>query len=304
METIRAFLQDYLVRLSMPRLNITDILEIIIIAVLIYYIIRWVKNTRAWFLLRGLIVILAFWIIASIFSFNAIMWLFLRALNVGIVAIVILFQPEFRKALDQLGQKNIVTPLLSFGDTNKAERFSNHTLDELVRGTLELAKTKTGALMVIEAEVSLKDYESTGIEVDALVSSQLLVNIFEHNTPLHDGAVIIRGNRITWATCYLPLSDSMSLSKELGTRHRAALGISEVSDSVTIVVSEESGRISITRNSELFRNIDREYLRSKLMEVQKNASVSQKKRSVKDKKDKRDKKNENNKRSANKKHKP
>lgn len=279
METIKTFLQDYLVRLSLPKLKVTDIAEIIIISVAIYYIIKWVKTSRAWSLMKGLALLLGFWIIASVLNFNAIMWLFVNALSVGIIAIVILFQPEFRKALDQLGQKNIVSPIFNFSDSkDKTERFSNHTLEELIRATFELAKTKTGALMVIEADISLKDYEKTGIEIDALISSQLLVNIFEHNTPLHDGATTIRGNRVTAATCYLPLSDNMSLSKELGTRHRAAVGVSEVTDSITIVVSEENGRVSIAKGGELIRNVDRDYMRVKLAEIQRKADPEQKKR--------------------------
>lgn len=278
METIIKFLQDYLVRLSLPQLKITDIIEILIIAFVIYHIIKWVKSTRAWSLMRGLAILLIFWIIAATFHFNAIIWIFVKTINVGIIAIIIVFQPEFRKALEQLGQKNIISPFYNLGDTKeKDERFSEHTLNELVRATFELAKTKTGALMVLEQEVLLKEYEQTGIEVDALVSSQLLINIFEHNTPLHDGAVTIRGNRITAATCYLPLSDNMSLSKDLGTRHRAGVGISEVTDSFTIIVSEQTGKVSIAKNGELIRNVDGDYLRAKLIEVQKRTTGEVKK---------------------------
>lgn len=287
MEVIKTFLQDYLVRLSLPKLRPTDIAEIIIISIMMYYIIKWVKTSRAWSLMKGLALVLIFWIVASMLNFNVIMWIFVNAVNVGIIAIVILFQPELRKALDQLGQKNIMTPIFSFSDSkDKMERFSIYTLEELVHATFELAKTKTGALMVIEMEVSLKEYEKTGIAVDALISSQLLVNIFEHNTPLHDGAVTIRGNRITAATCYLPLSDNMSLSKELGTRHRAAVGVSEVTDSFTIIVSEESGRVSIVKNGSLFRNIDPDYLRVKLDEIRRNVTTDKKKRKFMKKKEK------------------
>ena len=278
METIITFLQDYLVRLSLPQLKITDIIEIFIIAFLIYHIIKWVKSTRAWSLMRGLAILLIFWIIAYTFHFNAIIWIFVKTINVGIIAIIIVFQPECRKALEQLGQKNIISPFYNLGEAkDKEERFSEHTLNELVRATFELSKTKTGALMVLEQEVLLKEYEQTGIEIDALVSSQLLINIFEHNTPLHDGAITIRGNRITAATCYLPLSDNMSLSKDLGTRHRAGVGISEVTDSFTIIVSEQTGKVSIAKNGELIRNVDGDYLRAKLVEVQKKTTGEVKK---------------------------
>jgi diadenylate cyclase len=160
--------------------------------------------------------------------------------------------------------------ILPFDDSkDKGERFSNRTVDELVRACVELAKAKTGALIVIEQNVVLSEYEKTGIDIDAVVSSQLLINIFEHNTPLHDGAVIVRGDRVVSATCYLPLSDNNKLSKALGTRHRAGVGISEVSDSLTIIVSEETGKISLAVGGELLHNVDADSLRSKLMYVQK-----------------------------------
>lgn len=278
METIITFFQEYLGRLSIPNINVSDIIEILIIALIIYNIIKWVKSTRAWSLMKGLALLLIFWILAATLHFNAIIWIFLKTINVGIIAIIIVFQPEFRKALEQLGTKNIISPLYNFGEAkDKEERFSEHTLSELVRATFELAKTKTGALMVIEQDVLLREYEQTGIQVDAVVSSQLLINIFEHNTPLHDGAVTIRGNRITAATCYLPLSDNMGLSKELGTRHRAGVGISEVTDSFTIIVSEQTGKVSIAKSGELIRNVDGDYLRAKLSEVQKRTAGEVKK---------------------------
>jgi diadenylate cyclase len=192
---------------------------------------------------------------------------------VGIIAIIIVFQPEFRKALEQLGQKNLVRSIITFDDSKeKNEKFSDHSLNEIVRATFELARTKTGALIVIEEDTPLNEFESTGISIDSLISSELLINIFEHNTPLHDGAVILRGNRIAAATCYLPLSDNMQLSKDLGTRHRAGIGISEVSDSLTIIVSEETGKVSIAKGGKLIRNVDGDYLRSKLGDAQKKST--------------------------------
>lgn len=278
MESIKTFIQDYLVRLSLPKLKITDIIEIFLLAFLIYNVIKWVKTTRAWSLMKGLLILFVFWVIAYIFNFNVIIWIFVNTINVGIIAVIIVFQPEFRKALEQLGQKSIVSPLFYLSDTKeKPERFSDETLNELVRATFELAKTKTGALMVIEQEVSLGEFERTGIALDSILSSQLLINIFEHNTPLHDGAITIRGNRITAATCYLPLSDNMRLSKDLGTRHRAAVGISEVTDSFTIIVSEETGKVSIAKGGQLIRSVDGDYLRAKLSEIQKKAPSEAKK---------------------------
>lgn len=277
METIKSFVNDYLVWLSIPKLTLTDILEILILAFLIYHIVNWIKNTRAWMLVKGIIVLCIFSLIASVLNFNVILWIISKTINVGIIAVVILFQPELRKALEQLGRKNIVTSFIPFDDQKeKNERFSDKTISEIVRATFELSKTKTGALMVIEQNIILSEYERTGINIDSAISSQLLINIFEHNTPLHDGAVLIRGNRIVAATCYLPLSDNMELSKDLGTRHRAGVGISEVSDSLTITVSEETGKVSIAIGGVLIRNVDGDYLKNKLQSLQKRSAETKK----------------------------
>jgi diadenylate cyclase len=217
--------------------------------------------------MKGIIVILVFIALAAIFKLSTILWIVGKAINTLLIAVVVVFQPELRKALEQLGRKNFLTSL--FPDSSEGnERFSDRTIEELVRATYEMAKVKTGALIVIEQDTNLSEYESTGIELDSMVSSQLLINIFEHNTPLHDGAVIMRGNRLMAATCYLPLSDNMELSKELGTRHRAAVGISEVTDSFTIVVSEETGSVSIAVGGRIFRNIDGDKLKSHLVRLQ------------------------------------
>ena len=192
------------------------------------------------------------------------LWILEKTAAIAATALLVIFQPELRKALEQLGSKNIITNILSFDDGKEELGFTEKTVNELVRATFEMAKVKTGALMVIEKGDSLKDIERTGIEVNGLVSSQLLINIFEHNTPLHDGAVVIRGNRVAAATCYLPLSDNMSISKELGTRHRAAVGISEATDSLTIVVSEETGRVTLAEGGQLTRINDGETLKKAL----------------------------------------
>lgn len=252
---------------SFPKMGFFDFVEIFIIAWLLYYISRWIKNTRAWVIVKGLIVILLFWVICSIMHFDVIIWILTNAIGVGITAIIILFQPELRKVLENLGQKSVVS-LGIFSDSKKTtDEFTENTVEELVKGAFELARTKTGALIVIEQEMPLKEYEDTGITVDAVVTSALLINIFEHNTPLHDGAVIIRGNRITYATCYLPLSENMKLSKDLGTRHRAGIGVSEVTDSFIIIVSEETGKVSIARNGNLVYNVEGDFLKAKLTEL-------------------------------------
>ena len=247
----------------------SDVAEVIILAVLIYHILLWIKTTRAWALVKGFAVILVFLLAAVLFNMDTILWIAEKIFSIGILAIVIVFQPEFRKALEQLGQKNIIADILSMeSGKEQGEEFSDKTAEAIIKACVEMSKAKTGALIVIENSVPLGEYERTGINLDAQVSSQLLLNIFEHNTPLHDGAIIVRGNRVVSATCYLPLSDNMELSKELGTRHRAAVGISEVSDAMTIVVSEETGAISVTQHSELKRNITAETLREQLQTLQ------------------------------------
>ena len=265
MDTIVNFIKTYGQWLQLPEMSIIDLVEIVIIAFAIYQIIVWIKKTRAWSLLKGLVVLLAICLVAVLFHMNVILWIFEKCLGVGITAVVIIFQPELRKAVEQLGRNRLFKSIFTFDDQKgKNEKLSAKTINEIVRATYELAKTKTGALMVIGNEEGLLEYERTGIVLDAAVSSQLLINIFEHNTPLHDGAIIIVEDRITAATCYLPLSDNMELSKDLGTRHRAGVGVSEVSDSLTVIVSEETGKVSIALGGELIRNVDGEYLKSKL----------------------------------------
>ena len=256
--------------LSMANLTITwvDVVEILIISFLVYHVLLWIKSTRAWNLFKGIMVILIFVLMAAFFQMSTILWIAENTLGVGLIALVIIFQPELRTALENIGGKNILGSIFVFNKTVD-EKFSNHTIDELVKAVFAMGKVKTGALIVIEDEIILDEYIRTGIDVDAIVSSQLLINIFEKNTPLHDGAIILRGDRIVSATCYLPLSDSLSLSKELGTRHRAAVGVSEVSDSLTIIVSEETGRVSVAYRGEIFRNLDADGLRARLQQLQK-----------------------------------
>lgn len=246
----------------------TDVVEILIIAFLLYHVLAWIRGTRAWMLFKGIIVILIFILIAAIFQMNTILWLAGRTVNVALIALAVIFQPELRKALDQLGRKKFVTALFEFGITQETGRFSDKTINELVKASFEMGKVKTGALIVVEQDIVLAEYERTGIALDSLLTSQLLINIFEKNTPLHDGAVIVRGDRVVSATCYLPLSDSMSISKELGTRHRAAIGISEVSDSLTIIVSEETGAVSVAKSGRIYRDLAQDGLRGHLKEIQ------------------------------------
>ena len=260
MEMIRSFFKDYVAWLTMPAINIIDIIEILIIAFAVYHIIIWIKDTRAWALMKGIVVLFIVWLIA------------------GITAIVIIFQPEFRNALEQLGRKSF-SSISPFDESkSKTERYSERSVQGIVKAVYEMAKVKTGALIVVEKEIQCREFERTGIPIDAEISSQLLINIFEHNTPLHDGAVILRDNRVVSATCYLPLSDNLELSKELGTRHRAGLGVSEVSDSLTIIVSEETGAVSTAMNGKLTRNMDADTLTKMLTRVSKRSSENARKK--------------------------
>ena len=281
MDKINAFVQRYIVWLYIPQLHITDILEIAIISYVIYQILRWFQRTRAWTLFKGIVVLLLFVGLAMFFRFNTILWILKKTVNIAVIAIIIIFQPEFRNALEQLGRRSFVSSLFNIVEqkSSDSELLSEVSINEIIKAVFDMAKVKTGALIVLEREVALGDYENTGISVDALVTSQLLINIFEKNTPLHDGAVLIRKNRVVAATCYLPLTGSKVINKDLGTRHRAAIGISEVSDSLTIVVSEETGSVSVAKSGRLIRNLDPEGLKKQLTESSRRSKQKEGKRS-------------------------
>lgn len=277
MRNITDILARYLSDINLPSVSIIDIIEIILITFFVYQFMVWIKFTRAYTLLKGLLVIGAFLIIAYIFKMNTILWIVSKLASALITAIVVIFQPELRKVVEQLGQKKIMASIFPFDSGKEVkERFTDKTVNELIKACFDMGEVKTGALIVIEQEIRLDEYVRTGINVDALLTSQLLINIFEHNTPLHDGAVIVRNNRIVSATCYLPLSDSLEIEKELGTRHRAAVGISEVSDSVTIVVSEETGGISIAQGGRIYRGLTPQQLRDRLAVVKNDYSDGRK----------------------------
>ena len=263
-------IKNYLSGMTLPHIAGIDIVEILLIAFFVYQFMLWVRNTRAYSLLKGILVVLAFIFIAFLLKMNTILWLVTNVAGYAITAVLVIFQPELRKALEELGHKKIVSSIIPF-DNNKKEEdglFTDRTLNEIVRASFEMGEVKTGALIVIEKETVLNEYARTGIYLDSLVSSQLLINIFEHNTPLHDGAVIVRGDRIVAATCYLPLADNMELNKDLGTGHRAGVGISEVSDSLTIIGSEETGRVSVAKQGRLQVDVTREGLREILKKEQ------------------------------------
>lgn len=266
--TIQGFAEKYMCWITPQKVRTTDVVEILIITFLFYHVLVWIKGTRAWMLFKGIVVILLFILVAAVFQMNTILWLAGRTVDVALMALAVIFQPELRKALDQLGRKKFVSALFDFGISQDTGRFSDKTINELVKASFEMGKVKTGALIVVEQDIVLTEYERTGIELDSLLTSQLLINIFEKNTPLHDGAIIARGDRVVAATCYLPLSDSMTISKELGTRHRAAIGISEVSDSLTIIVSEETGAVSVAKSGIIYRNLSQDGLREQLKIIQ------------------------------------
>ena len=275
MQWLRSGLSYYIRQLHITSPGWTDIVEIIIIAVLVYNIILWIRKTRAYTLLKGLVVIVVFVAVAALLNMTTILWIVRNVTGIAVTALVIILQPELRNAMEELGQKNFVTAL--FSPVTPAEgRFSDKTIGELVRACTSMAAVKTGALIVIEQNTPLLEYEKTGIEVDGVLTSQLLINIFEKNTPLHDGAVIVRGDRVVSATCYLPLSQNR-MDKDLGTRHRAAAGVSEVTDALTIVVSEETGSISIAYKGRLLRDIDANTLREQLVRMQDKQAATQKK---------------------------
>lgn len=265
MEGILAILKEYSTRFAVPSIGISDIIEIFLIAFLIYKIIGWFRGSKAGTIIKGIVVIVGFTVLASILHFDTILWLLQKSLTFGITAALIIFQPELRRALEELGRGNFIAGFFNFDSTEKEELFDERIITEVGRAAAEMSRTKTGALIVIEKANSLQDYVKTGILIDGKVSSQLLINIFEHNTPLHDGAVIIRGDRVVSATCYLPLTASQDLGKELGTRHRAAVGISEATDSYTVVVSEETGAISLAHDRTLIRNLTVEDVKAVLM---------------------------------------
>ena len=231
------------------------VVDIAIVWYVLYKLIMIIRGTKAIQLLKGIFVVVIVWMLSILFNLQTIQWITNQAILWGFLVIIILFQPELRRALEQLGRGSI----FSRGARSEEEEIDQIT-SSIVTSCLYMAKRRIGALITIELETGVGEYAETGIPIDGELTHQLLTNIFTPNTPLHDGAVIIKNNKIIAAACYLPLSESASISRELGTRHRAALGISEVTDALTIVVSEETGAISCTKNGELVRDIDEERL--------------------------------------------
>lgn len=234
-------------------LKVTDLIDIIIVAIIIYYLIKLLRETRAAQLVKGLALLLAIFVASDWLHLNTLHYILSGTMQIGVFALVVIFQPELRNMLERIGRLKVGSFLDFTNDTGTEE--TEMMLESVVKAACDMSQTYTGALIVIERSVKLNDYIRTGTKIDASVSSRLLENIFVPNTPLHDGAVIISNNRAAAASCLLPLTNNLNLSQDLGTRHRAAIGLSECTDAVVIVVSEETGKISIALNGTLTRNL-------------------------------------------------
>ena len=240
-------------------ISLLDIFDMVIVAFVLYKLYVMIKDTRALALLKGLIVMLIFTVISRWLGLNVVYWLLQKTMTVVIVALPIVFQPELRRALEQLGRGGLFKKNVFLNEEEQ-----EILIDEIAKAVAVLARNRIGALIVLERETGLNDFIETGIKVDGLVSNEFLTNIFIPNTPLHDGAVILRGNRIMAAGCLLPLTEDRTLNKELGTRHRAAIGLSEQTDAAVVVVSEETGTISLVRGGRLVRDLDADLLKEKI----------------------------------------
>lgn len=238
-----------------------DIVDILIVSYVIYKLILLVRGTRAIQLMKGILVVVITWVFSIWFQLSTLQWMMNQTFTFGVLGVIIIFQPELRRALEQLGRGKLFSR-----SSTEEDQDVNKRISEVIRAANYLAKRKIGALIVFEKETGLTDYVESGIAIESKISAELLINIFIPNTPLHDGAVIIRQGQLMAAGCYLPLSENPFISKELGTRHRAAIGMSEVSDGMCIIVSEETGQISLTMNGHIVRDIKEESLIAKLFE--------------------------------------
>lgn len=238
--------------------SLKDIIDVLIVSYIIYKVLNMVRGTRAVQLLKGILVLVLIWAFSTILDLYTLKWLMNQIYTFGVFAIFIIFQPELRRGLEQLGRGKF------FGRGAVNDEEVSKLIGEVIKAVNYLSQRKIGALIVFERATGLNEYTESGIAMRSMVSSELLINIFIPNTPLHDGALIMQGNQIAAAACYLPLSENPFISKELGTRHRAAIGISEVADSVSVVVSEETGQVSLSINGQIVRDIKEESLISKL----------------------------------------
>lgn len=259
---------------------VTLIIDITIVIFLMYCFFKIVRGSRAWQLIKGIaLLIIATWM-SGLFNLKILNWILTGIMNLGVIAIIVIFQPELRRALEQLGTNKLTQ---FFGIDKDLSTKTKEDIYKVVIAATELSKAKTGALIVLERDIKIQDIIATGIPMNAEVSPQLLVNIFEPKTPLHDGAVVISGNKIAVAACVLPLADDKDIAKELGTRHRAAIGISKESDSIVVVVSEETGKISVAKDGTLIADVREDVLKKILISniVTKRFSVEKKERKSK-----------------------
>ena len=245
-------------------LSVPGVIEILLFTVLSYYIIIWIKRTKAWTLLKGVLVLVGFYLVDKFLGLNNVAYLFETSVGSIVIAAIVIFQPELRKALERLGERKVFSGLLGGVESTG---LNSQSIDSIVRAISQLGLDKVGALIVVERSIDLEEYINTGIRIDATISTALLEQIFEHNTPLHDGAVIIRDNRIVAATCYLPLSQSRNISKDLGTRHRAGLGMAENTDAIVLIASEETGALSIAMDGKLQHDVAADQIRETLSDV-------------------------------------
>ena len=243
--------------------RITDVIDILIVTLIIYKVMNFIRETRAQQLVKGLLVLLLMFFLSDIFKLYTLNWILKSTVTMGIIALVIVFQPELRRALEYVGRSKLVKSPWTHVDKEKATVI----VEQIVKAVEDMSKSKTGALMVFERQVSLTDVAESGTIIEGRINSSLIENIFFEGSPLHDGAVIIRGEEIYAAGCVLPLTNNKDLNKSLGTRHRAALGITENSDALTVVVSEETGIISIASAGKLQRFLDSKYVEKTLLQL-------------------------------------
>lgn len=256
---------------------ITLIIDLTLVCFLVYCFLKLVKGSRAWQLIKGIaLLVVATWV-SGLFNLKILNWILTGIMNLGVIAIIVIFQPELRRGLEQLGTNKLTK---FFGIDKDVSTKTKEDIYKIVIAATELSKTKTGGLIVLERDIKIQDIISTGIPMNADVSPQLLVNIFEPKTPLHDGAVVISGNKIAAAACVLPLADDKDIAKELGTRHRAAIGISKESDSIAVVISEETGKISVAKDGTLIADVREDVLKKILISniVTKRFTVEKKER--------------------------
>lgn len=258
-----AFYESVLKQISM--LRVTDIIDILIVTFLVYKGLKFIRDTRTVQLLKGIVVLIVVMQASYFLNLHTVYYLLSNAMQLGFIAILIVFQPELRRALEQLGRTSM-GQWFNFEEQNNAAEIEN-MISEIVKSCMSMSKSKIGALIVIEREIKIGDIIGTGIKLHSDITSELLINIFIPKTPLHDGALVIRNGRIEAASCFLPLSQNPNLSKELGTRHRAGVGISEESDAVVVIVSEETGNISLALGGELFVKLSADGLKNRLSKL-------------------------------------